>query len=108
MKHWAQKVHKEQKVQQMQWVLCDVSEEVLEVAKINSQTVVKKSSKSRQRLVMKQVDVMRLVDDDQGLIQYIDVADEVVIVANLPYIPEGYDGVDDDVARREPGLALFS
>ncbi len=51
---------------------------------------------------------MRLVDDNQGLDEVLEEADNVVIVANLPYIPDDYEGVEDDVQEREPHLALYS
>lgn len=92
----------------IQCVLCDVSEDALEVAKYNSATVVKQLWNSCENVTLKQVDVMRLSDDDQGLGDMMTEVDSVVIVANLPYIPTWYQGVEENVRRREPGLALYS
>lgn len=96
----------------MQCILCDVSEAALRVAESNIKRIWKEGKRHERKwkdtIITKHVDVMKLMDDDQGLQEYLDRVDEVVIVANLPYIPTWYVGVEDDVRKREPSLALFS
>ncbi len=80
--------------------LTDISKEALSIAEKNASILIGK--KELEKMSFYQANLLDFLSDVDYKWSY------VVLAANLPYIPKNYLGVEDDVVRYEPSLALFS
>ena len=79
--------------------LLDISKPALDIAQQNARRIL---SPSRfDKLCFLESDLLGAIAQQIG-------GDHVVVVANLPYIPENFSGVEEDVKTWEPWLALYS